>query len=244
MRNQNSIEIISAVFAAGQSRIFALSGEYFEVIDAPNPIDVVLSDFNGAQKARMVQAGAAFYSKGVAYGVIQITSATAQTVRFAYGSGETGTRRATGSVTVSGPVALDSATLLALEQINVRPEAPTASYATSGTVAANTPITIFVPGANLNGAIILNAHIAWQDAGINHTTAFLCKSGAPPATVTDGSIILMANVKQYYSASLAFGEAWLPINQFIPAGEGLYFISTSALPSLSQNIRSCRYRLL
>jgi hypothetical protein len=244
MSKQNTIELISVVLGAGESRIFALSGEYFEVIDAPNPIDVVLSDFNGSQRARMNQASAAFYSKGVEYGVIQITSATAQTIRFAYGSGETGTRRATGSVTISGPVALDAATLLALEQTNNRPEAPTASYATSGAVAANTPLTIFAPGANVNGAIILNAHIAWQDAGVTHSAVFLSKSGAPPTTVTGGSIILAANSGQYYSASLTFGQAWLPITQFIPAGEGLYFIDGQAQPSLIQNMRSCRYRLL
>jgi len=106
MNQENSIEIVSVTFGAGDSRLFALTGEYFEIIDAPTPIDVVLSDFNGAQRARMSQASASFYSKGVKFGVIQITSAAAQTIRFAYGSGETGTRRATGSMTISGDVTL------------------------------------------------------------------------------------------------------------------------------------------
>ncbi len=98
--NQNTIEIISATFAAGESRLFALSGTYFEVIEAVASIDVLLSDSNGAQNARMTQAGSSFFSKGSPFGVVQITSATAQTIRFAYGSGETGTRRSTGVVSI------------------------------------------------------------------------------------------------------------------------------------------------
>jgi hypothetical protein len=252
MSEKNSIEIVTSFFEAGDSRLFAFSGEYFEVIDAVNPIDIVLSDFNGAQKARMSQATASFYSRGVEYGVIQITSASAQTVRFAYGSGETGTRRSTGSVTISGPVALDGATLAALENttvsvsgpVQIRPEAPTGSSSGVGYLQQQTPVTIFTPGENANGAIILNADIRWQSViGTIHCASFLSKSNLP-LTPLDGSVILIANTTQYFSSSLCFGSASLSIPQFIPAGQGLYFIDIYEEDGIWGNSRSCRYKLL
>lgn len=150
MSEQNSIELVSIVFGAGESRLFALTGEYFEIIDAPNPIDVVLSDFNGAQRARMNQASASFYSKGVQYGVIQITSATAQTVRFAYGSGETGTRRATGSVTISGPVALDAPTLASMKV------AQQGAFTQAQKTVTNTSASMLAVNANRRYLLIQN----------------------------------------------------------------------------------------
>ncbi len=101
MSRQNFIEIVSVTFAAGESRLFHLSGSYFELIDAPATVDVVLTDVNGAQRGRMIAAEASFNLKNTEFDTIQLTSATAQTVRFAYGSGEAGTRRAAGSVNIA-----------------------------------------------------------------------------------------------------------------------------------------------
>lgn len=100
--NQNHIEIISAVFAAGDSRLWQLSGQYFELIDCPDPVDVTLSDLNGAQRGLMRQAEASFHLRNTDFRTVQISSATAQTIRFAYGSGEGGTRRSSGTVQLAG----------------------------------------------------------------------------------------------------------------------------------------------
>lgn len=237
---QNNIEIVSVVMGAGESRLFAMSGEYFEIIDAATPIDVVLSDFNGAQSARMNQASASFYSKGVSFGVVQITSAAAQTIRFAYGTGETGTRRATGSVTISGAVALDAATLLALEQINVRPEAATGFFSSMAALAVNTPETLFTPAANTNGAILLTAGFTSVEL-INFMAVFIAKNAAP-AAVTDGEVIAQSTTP--YSSSNGYSNLTLPSAQFIPAGKGLYFIANTALTASANDMRSARYRLL
>lgn len=247
MNQENSIEIVSVTFGAGDSRLFALTGEYFEIIEAPTPVDVVLSDFNGSQRARMSQASASFYSKGVKFGVIQITSAGAQTIRFAYGSGETGTRRSSGSVTISGNVnignaiALDAATLLALEQINVRPEQSTGNYKSQLAVAANTAETIFTAGANANGAIILSGGILKADsATVGDVSVFLAKATAP-TSVIDGEVFLSAAPYLVNTNYLTNGQ--LPGPQYVAPGMGLFFLSTSAVSASPYNLRHCRFRL-
>lgn len=234
-QQQNSIELVSVTFNAGESRLFAVSGEYFEVIDAPNPVDVLLSDFNGAQRARMNQAAASFYSKGVQYGVIQITSASSQTIRFAYGTGETGTRRSTGVVTISGPVALDMASLNAIS----RPLAATGNYKANGALAANTPETIFTPAANVNGAILLTAGAFQYD--VSHVHTFIAKNAAP-TTPFDGEILIASG--WYFSSGANAFMCQLNDEQFIPAGLGLYFIASAALAAGATNHRHARFRLL
>jgi hypothetical protein len=99
---QNSLEIISVVFGAGESRLFQISGQYFELIDCPDPVDVTLSDQYGAQRGIMRQAEASFHLRNTEFRTVQIFSATAQTVRFAYGTGEGGTRRTSGTVQLAG----------------------------------------------------------------------------------------------------------------------------------------------
>ena len=97
----NFIEIIQATFTPGESKTWMLGGSYFELIDCPNTIDVVLTDRNGAQRGIMKAAEASFHLRNTEFDTIQLTSATAQTVRFGYGSGEAGTRRASGSVNIA-----------------------------------------------------------------------------------------------------------------------------------------------
>jgi hypothetical protein len=238
---QNSIEIVTVLFNAGESRLFALSGEYFEVIEAPNPIDVLLSDFNGAQRARMNQAAASFYSKGVSYGVIQITSASAQTIRFAYGTGETGTRRSTGAVTVSGPVALDAATLAALEITNVRPEGSTGFWSDASATVANTPIVVFTPASNTNGVVLMSAAATNQCNSGLAVEAFIHKTSAP-VSLSDGSIVLQSVMHAIVPSCVISSQ--LPKDQLIPAGHGLYFISNIGNAAGNNIFRSARWRNL
>ncbi len=102
MSQQNSLEIVPPVtFNAGETKEYAFTGSYFELIDCPNPVHVDLTDRNGSIRTRMKGAEASFYSKSVEFARITITSPTAQTIKFAYGSGEAGTRRSSGSVNVA-----------------------------------------------------------------------------------------------------------------------------------------------
>lgn len=237
MSEQNSIEIISVPLGAGESRLFALSGNYFELIDAANPVDVILSDVNGAQRSRMVQGTASFYSRAVNFSVVQITSASAQTIRFAYGSGETGTRRSTGSVTISGAVALDAATLAALESVDLnlatvnsirRPEAHTASSNVLAALAANTAEQVFAAATNVNGVTLLAAQVS-DFAGASVSSPTLLAKATAPTSVTDGVPFLMANIVDTTSGGNIVVEGSAFEKQFIPAGLGLYWISNVAI---------------
>lgn len=99
---QSNLELLTPqAFSAGETKVFFLSGDYFELIDCPSAVDVVLQDEQGAQRARMIGAIQTHHVKNTPFKVVQITSATAQSIRFAYGSGEAGTRQTAGAVTVS-----------------------------------------------------------------------------------------------------------------------------------------------
>lgn len=99
---QSNLELLPSVtFAAGETKLFFVSGSYFELIDCASPVDVLLTDRSGGQRARMIGAAQTHHVKKTPYEAIQITSATAQAIRFAYGSGEAGTRNTAGSVNIS-----------------------------------------------------------------------------------------------------------------------------------------------
>lgn len=94
------LEIISATFAAGEVKSYVLAGGYFEIIDAPYPVSVRLVDRYGSVRGVMNNAEASFYMKQGDFDAIEITSEKAQTIRFAYGSSEAGTRRTAGVVSI------------------------------------------------------------------------------------------------------------------------------------------------
>lgn len=94
------IEIIKAAFSAGEVKTFLIQGEYLEILEAAYPIDVAMMDRSGAQLSTMRNAEASYFSRPGKYEVIQVTSEKAQTVRLFVGSGDAGTRRTSGDVSV------------------------------------------------------------------------------------------------------------------------------------------------
>lgn len=245
---QNFIELISVPFNAGESKLFAISGQYFELIDATNPIDVLLSDVNGAQRGVMRSAEASFNLKDTDFATVQLYSATAQTIRFAYGTGEAGTRRAAGAVSIVGDVGLNPATLAALESTDLnpasinalnRPELPTGNWKDSSTLAASTPLTLFTPAANVNGAILWNAN-ANEELATKMQMVFIAKN-APPASVTDGEIIAQSETCAA-NASAVWSKLDMQQPRRIAAGLGLYFIQNGS--GAVGSLRSARFTLL
>lgn len=99
--NQNFIDNVSITLQPGASAILHLGGDYFELVECPDPVSVVLSDRNGAQTGLLRNVGATDHLKGTPYSTIQITSATLQTVKFAYGTGEGGSRRLAGAISLT-----------------------------------------------------------------------------------------------------------------------------------------------
>lgn len=247
--NQSNLELLPPVaFAAGETKVFYLSGSYFELIDCPSAVDVLLTDRNGGTRARMIGAGQTHHVKNTDYDVIFITSAAAQTIRFAYGSGEAGTRNTSGSVTLLNAVTLDAATLAALGSTDINPAslatmrqplAATGNFKSSGALAATTPETIFTPAANVNGAILLSAGFNIIGNATLTAPSVLAKASAPTTNI-DGEVIFGATYSAINGTTyIDTGQLSQP--QFIAAGLGLYYIQASAGLTGS---RFARYRLL
>lgn len=245
MNNRASfIEIVTATFAAGESRLFSLTGQYFELIDSTFPVDVTLSDVYGAQRGLMKAAEASFNLKNTEFGVIQITSASAQTIRFAYGTGEAGTRRAAGAVSIVGTVPVsgpltDAQLRASLVGSFARPEAPTANFSSVGALAANAVLTVFLPAANINGAVLLAASMM-DSSNAYHLQSFVAKNAAP-GNPGDGDVMCINDYQGSVTGGTYSGGR-LGIAQFIPAGLGLYFMTTAAGNALGA--RHARYKLL
>lgn len=96
-----SLEILTAVIPAGETRTFMVNGQYIELIDAQYPVDVLMQDRQGGMVGTLKGAEVSFYSRPKQpFGQLQITSANAQTVRFFIGDGDAGTRRISSTVQV------------------------------------------------------------------------------------------------------------------------------------------------
>lgn len=134
-----------------------------------------------------------------------------------------------GSVAIVGALALDVATLNTLN----RPELPNGSFASLTTFVANTPLTIFTPAANVNGAIVWMAEAGDSTAG---TISFLAKA-SPPTTIIDGDVIAAG-----MDIATNRPVAKLVNPQRIAPGLGLYVISSTA--GAVGSIKAARYTLL
>jgi hypothetical protein len=234
---QNFIELVSVPFQAGESKLFHVSGRYFELIDAPNPVDVLLSDRNGAQRGIMRAAEASFYLKDTDFATVQLTSATTQLVRFGYGTGEAGTRRAAGSVSIANqPTVVLQAADMALIR---RPELPAANWRDTSTLVANTPLTVFNAAANPNGALIWSMEANDNNGAAASLQVFIAKATAP-VSVSDGEVIAQSK-----PCNLGASYDWAICREQptrIAGGLGLYFIGAAA--GTAGRLRNCRYTLL
>lgn len=117
------------------------------------------------------------------------------------------------SISITGSVAVSSLTDTQCNYDN--------SYKSITNLAAATAEQIIAPGANTNGMIVNKAMIASR-SNVPNTISILAKATAP-TTVIDGDVIAIswadANIVQYLN-----NEAQIKI----PAGKGLYVISTYA----------------
>ncbi len=124
---------------------------------------------------------------------------------------------------------------------SVRPEAATGNFVDASTTVANTPITVFTPASNVNGAIVLSAGFTEYGALVG-SPVFIRKASAP-TTPIDGVIVLAITTRSA-NASTEFVAASTPQSIFIPAGQGLYFITNTAIAATIGTIRHASYRLL
>lgn len=230
------LQIYDFTLPAGGAMPLPVAGSYFRILTCTGDVDVIGDTFG---RLGPINRGQGLADK--AYGRL--------TIRDRSGAPNVGTilvsdanfidQTLFGSISLAGAVALDAATLAALEQINVRPEAYTAGMVGTAAVGGNTAEVVFTAAANVNGAIVLYASVS--DYGAANTIALLAKNGAP-TSVADGAPVAMGR----WSFTAANNQFSLELQQaaFVPAGVGLYFISNGGFTAASANYRACRYKLL
>ena len=113
-----------------------------------------------------------------------------------------------------------------------------ANYKSITAMAANTPDTIFAPGANVNGAIVWEISVSAYCGG-NPASSVLAKNGAP-ASIIDG-VVLGVGKLGYYGAAAGVCNIELQQPIKIPAGLGLYYINDTAE---AKSTRTVLYTLL
>lgn len=102
------IQLFTLILAANESREVALSGEYFELRNAIEDVSLVeLLDRSGGVISRLSGLQQSDFVRPGQFETVRVTNgATAQTLRFFVGSGDAGSRRFSGEVTVLGDVTL------------------------------------------------------------------------------------------------------------------------------------------
>lgn len=199
----------------------------------------------------VILADANFYKVLTATGDIQVTrdgGATIKPLRAGRGERNVPFQRLilkdisgapnSGTILVGDSDFIDD-TIVISSAINVRPEAASGSYASTGALAANTAEAIFTPGVNTGGAILLQADMTDANTVMMHQ-AMIAKTSAP-ASVTDGEVIVQSRIQNTALSNPTSIAGSLMVPQYIAAGKGLYFISSAATNS---PFRSARYKLL
>lgn len=218
---------VTEPIAAGSWKEFFEPGDFFRLLGTTGPVTVEFY-YLGSKTVDLkdIEAGYAEYFRAqgqLPFDRVRIYSATTQTVQFVTRSGSD-VRYDRGASSVTGTIALDAATLAALEQISVRPEITNGYFRGSASLPANTPDVLMLPGANVNGAILLAA--GFQNVGTAGLSngVFIAKA-SPPTSITDGEILLLADTS---NAASYLENSSLKIPQYIAPGLGLYFIVLNA----------------
>jgi hypothetical protein len=217
---------VTETINAGTWREFFEPGDFFRLLETTAPVTV---EFYAAGRKIVdvvnIQAGYAEYFRGgtlVMFDRVRIYSATTQQVGFVTRFGSD-VRYDRGASSVTGTVALDAATLAALKQINIRPEPGQFAYSSFGSMGANTAVAVFTAAANISGAIV-------QLAGANEYIASagamsLVSKATTPASIGDGEVLAIGKLGGINGSSIPL-TLELQSATYVPAGHGLYFITS------------------
>lgn len=228
------------VIQAGVPVEFYEPGDFFRILASAGPVDVRFYRLGvEVGEALQVTEGYAERWRGLGFDRFVIASASTQTIQVVarLGSDVYFDAPPVGSTDIvsSVPLALDVATLLAMRQ----PVQPASNWNSNAALVANTPLTIFAPAANTNGAIIWTAEAGegYSSAGLS---TFIAKASAP-ATPVDGEVIAMSHGTANNGALQSMVK--MPHPTRIAAGLGLYYIASAAGSGTNYG-RHCRYTLL
>ena len=197
-----------------------ITHKFFLILgDGGNAIDISVRKSSGFNEVKGVLAGFGFRLAEDSRGQEFIfNSSVAQTVKIFVGDDEAIYNRLSGTVTING----GSLTGINSTVKTVNDGAAPGSYYANNTVlAANSPVAVFLPAANVNGAVIYDARFYSASGGFT-LPALIAKNGAPASNI-DGNVLLMADaVANTTTRELC---ASLKNTIQIPAGLGLYFFS-------------------
>lgn len=203
---------------------YQINGEFLRLMNAAGPVEIVYYA-NGAELAKtgVIQAGyAESFEKGEGFSSFRVydRSGAANAVEILHRlKANVRYDRAAGNVKVE-------ATRAAPVHVDQVPEAYGGSWSRSALEAANVPVQIVAPGANVNGIILHRASFATGSAAAYSFSAFVAKASAP-ASATDGDVLCSAD-SIYNSGAAACCAGKVEKDLFISPGKGLFFISPVA----------------
>lgn len=227
---------------AGVPQEFYEVADFIRILGASAPLTIEFYN-QGREVAEAVGVSKGYAEKfdlGT-FDRVRLVSATTQDVQFVTRLGNVVNYDAppVGDTAVVSSVPLEL-TAAMLQQLT-RPLLPGGSWASGATMAANTPLTIFTPAANVNGAIIHSME-AMDSFTVSGFQSFIAKASAPTSPV-DGQIIAQTVAMVRSDAGGAtFHGVVREVPTQIAAGLGFYFISISA--GAASQLRNCRYTLL
>jgi hypothetical protein len=140
------------------------------------------------------------------------------------------------------PVSLDVSQLVKIDpSIPLNIAGSTVQYTNSwvdASTAAATATTIWTPAQNVNGAYIEFAEISMAgSAGAGSTVvSLIAKSGAAPASATDGDVVMVATAAPGGTAQTNQANEKLPVRIKIPAGKGLYMNQTGNAQAATKTV--------
>lgn len=195
------IQLFKLILAANESRSVALSGEYFELRNAVNPVALVeLLDQSGGVLSRLEALEQSDYVRPGPFSTVRVTNGpVAQTVRFFVGSGDAGSRRFSGEVVVIGGVSLVPQ-IAATLQNNAALAITAAGAAIANAVPARRsvrftnlgpdPVAIGAPGLLwVNRCVVLNAADSWVEETGANLAWFAITEATRTASVTAQEVI-------------------------------------------------------
>lgn len=142
----------------------------------------------------------------------------------------------TGQILIASGAEMVDTTLQLVGAVQVRPEVASGNWGNLAAFAANSPVQIIAPAANVNGILVNGGHITAGEVTVV-TISIIAKS-SPPASIIDGEVILAL------ATTSAVQTANLQKDVLIPPGKGVYAIASGVTTVQAYNSQSLRWKTL
>jgi hypothetical protein len=216
-----STQLYDFTLAAGGSQVILADANFYKILTATGDLKITR---DGGSTVRPMRAGRG--EREVEFKSLIVTDIS--------GAPNSGTIVVGDSNFIDDTIVLSSA-------INVRPEVQSGFFNDQSGFTANTPLTVFAPASNVNGAIVDTAQIG-EFSNTNIIIAFIAKASAP-ASVIDGTPVLSSAPTGSISTNI-FYSGNLPKSIYLAAGQGLYLICNATIGATGVTVHACRYKLL